>query len=516
MVQVDRPQTGEIQPGEPQASEPQAESGSEQPSSRRQRRRLQQHECEDELASAFPVRKKWWILTVIFFIQTSMNFNTTLYSNGIVSVSKEFQVPEDMARLGAALFLIMYAFGCELWAPWSEEFGRWAVLQISMGLTNICALPVGAAPDITAILILRAFGGLSTAGGSVTFGMVADMYDRDSQQYAIAFVIFSSVFGSILGPIIGGFVELLPQSEIWRWCAWIQLIFGLVVQLVHLFSVPETRMTVMMNTIARQRRESGMDPEVYGPSEMVTFRDRLTIHQLGVTWLRGFKMLFTERIVAFLSLLSGLSDAIIFMQIQSMNLIYNQWGFNCWQNGLAFVSFAVGYLIAWAAMIPGFRRAQRRRDENRILDDFEQFEARLKPMLWTGFCLPLGLGIFAFTGTGPPQHWIWSMFGTTLIGIANYGIYMSTTDYMVCAYGPYAASAMGGNGLARDLLAGVLTPIARLFYTSMSKEAVKSYASASLLLCFVSTCLFAAAVWVYLHGGKYRRQSPFAQYLSSH
>lgn len=32
---------------------------------------------------------------------------------------------------------------------------------------------------------------------------------------------------------------------------------------------------------------------------------------------------------------------------------------------------------------------------------------------------------------------------------------MATIDYMVAAYGPYSASATGGNALARDFLAGV-------------------------------------------------------------
>ena len=32
---------------------------------------------------------------------------------------------------------------------------------------------------------------------------------------------------------------------------------------------------------------------------------------------------------------------------------------------------------------------------------------------------------------------------------------MATIDYMIASYGPYAASATGGNGFARDFLAGV-------------------------------------------------------------
>ncbi|KAI1275104.1 major facilitator superfamily domain-containing protein [Xylaria sp. FL0933] len=500
-----RPQGGEGLAGEPVLNIPQSDGVHDIADVEQgNRRRLNQHECEDELASSFSTRKKWWILLVIFCIQTSINFNATLYSNGIQS------------RLGSWLFFLTYAVGCELWAPVSEEFGRRVVLQISMTLINLCAIPVGVAPNIAAIVVSRMLGGLSTAGGSVTFGMVADMYDRDSQQYAVAFVIFSSVFGSILGPIIGGFVELLPSSQVWRWCTWIQLIVGGTVQLLHLCTVPETRATVMMNNIAKRRRATLIDPYIYGPGEMLPFCRRLTIHEPGVNIFRGFKMLFTEKIVAVLSLLSGVSDAIVFLQIQSMNLVYHKWHFNSWQTGLAFVPFAIGYLIVWAAMIPTFRSGQRRRDENILNDDYAQFELRLRPLLWAGLCLPVGLFIFAWFSVGPLHyHWIWSMIGTALIGIANYGIYMSTIDYMVCAYGPYSASATAGNGLARDLMAGILTPTAKYFYSSLKENQVaKSYALAIIVLCILSVVLWAAAVWVYCHGAEYRKQSPFAQHLS--
>ena len=58
------------------------------------------------------------------------------------------------------------------------------------------------------------------------------------------------------------------------------------------------------------------------------------------------------------------------------------------------------------------------------------------------------------------------MIFAAIIGIANYSIYMATIDYMICAYGPYSASATGGNGWSRDFLAGVLTIPATPFFTS--------------------------------------------------
>lgn len=422
---------------------------------------LTEEDCYDELGYSFPTWKKWTILTIIFMVQVSMNFNTSLYSNALGGIEKKFGVSAQVARLGAAIYLITYAFGCELWAPWSEELGRKWVLQASLFLTNIWQIPVALAPNFATILVCRGLGGLSTAGGSVTLAMVADMWESDNQQYAVAFIVFSSVGGSVLGPIIGGFVE---QYLEWQWAIWIQLIFGVFVQVIHLW-VPETRSTVMMDKIAKKRRKSGQQPNIYGPNELLTFKERFSAKEIMVTWIRPFRMFLTEPIVLVLSLLSGFSDALIFMFIQSFSLVYKQWGFSAWQVGIAFCAIGLGYLIGWLSFFPAIKRNIKQREANPD-DEQAQYESRLWWLLYTAPCLPIGLIIFAWTCTGPPLHWIGSMIGAVIVGIANYSIYMATIDYMICAYGPYSASATGGNGWSRDFLAGVLTLPATPFFSS--------------------------------------------------
>ena len=175
----------------PDTNETDMEKTEEQETRPRQaagRRELRPDECPGQMGWDFPEWKKWWILTVIFLVQTSMNFNTSLYSNGIGGIAEEFGVSEQAARAGAAIFLITYAFGCELWAPWSEEVGRKIVLQLSLGLVNLWAIPVAVAPNFATVLVGRALGGLSTAGGSVTLGMIADMFGPHTQQHAVAYM----------------------------------------------------------------------------------------------------------------------------------------------------------------------------------------------------------------------------------------------------------------------------------------------------------------------------------------
>ncbi|KAK5093431.1 hypothetical protein LTR70_004792 [Exophiala xenobiotica] len=467
---------------------------------------LTEEDCYDELGYSFPEWKKWTILTIIFMVQVSMNFNSSLYSNAIHGISERFYVSLQAARLGAALFLITYAFGCELWAPWSEELGRKWVLQASLGLVNILQIPVALAPNFGTILAFRSIAGLCTAGGSVTLAMVADMWEADKQQYAVAFIVFSSVGGSVLGPIVGGFVE---QYCAWEWNIWIQLIFGVFTQVIHLW-VPETRSTIMMDKIAKKRRKSGQQSNIYGPNELLTFKERFSAKEILNTWLRPFKMFVTEPIVLVLSLLSGFSDALIFMFIQSFALVYDQWDFQPYAIGLAFCSIGLGYVLAWFSFFPAIKRNKRQREENPD-DERMQYESRLWWLLYTAPCLPIGLIIFAWTCTGPPLHWIGSMIAACIVGIANYAIYMATIDYMICAYGPYSASATGGNGWARDFLAGVLTLPATPFFENIGDNPL-AYAS-TILFC-ISALLVCAVYVIYYYGPTLRARSPFAQQLA--
>ena len=82
---------------------------------------ITEDEAFDKTGFAFPSWKKWSIISVIFVIQTSMNLNASLYGNAVTGLVKHFDITGQAARVGQCVFLVAYAFGCELWAPWSEE-----------------------------------------------------------------------------------------------------------------------------------------------------------------------------------------------------------------------------------------------------------------------------------------------------------------------------------------------------------------------------------------------------------
>lgn len=468
---------------------------------------LREKDCYDKLGYSFPFAKKWTILSVIFAVQVSMNFNTSIYPNAIPLIAEDYGLSEQKVRVSQMIFLVAYAFGCELWAPWSEEYGRWPIMQCSLFLVNIWQILGGCAPNFASIVVARGLGGLSSAGGSVTLGMTADMWEPNEQGFAVAFVVLSSVGGSALGPIFGGICE---DNLSWRWNFWIQLIFGAVVQIAHFFLVSETRASLLVDREARRRRESGENTNVWGPGEL--HERKLLMKEVLTIWRRPFEMFLTEPIVLCLSLLSGFSDALIFICMESFTLVYEQWNFSATACGLAFIPIVIGYFLAYFIHIPDIARQQH---IIRTQGEGARFaERRMLLLLFIAPLEALGMFGFAWTSMGPAHNpWIAPMIFTTLIAIANFSIYMSTIDYMVSAYGPYSASATGGNGFARDFLAGIATMYSTPMYENIGGKRHLQWAS-TLLGCLA--ILVAIPIYVfYWKGPQIRERSKFAQTLAA-
>lgn len=119
------------------------------------KRELTENDCYDKLAYCWPRWKKWMYLASVAAVQVSMNFNTSVFPNAVRPLSTAFHIGPQEARVGQMIYLVTYSIGCELWAPWSEEFGRWPILQLSMFLINIWQIPAALAPNWGTIVVAR-------------------------------------------------------------------------------------------------------------------------------------------------------------------------------------------------------------------------------------------------------------------------------------------------------------------------------------------------------------------------
>lgn len=212
-------------------------------------------------------------------------------------------------------------------------------------------------------------------------------------------------------------------------------------------------------------------------------------------------MLVFEPIVLFLSLLSGFADALIFMFFESYAIVFKQWDFSPTRISCVLVALAGSYFLAYFSFFPIIARHNARRSKGEILKP----ETRLWWLLYLVLLLPIGLLGSAFVGT---VSWVGVIAFTIPIGMANYAIYYATIDYMVAAYGEYSASATGGNGFARDFLAGMCA-----IYTApmFDKLGIRN----TYILLFGLALAFCVPVYVfYWKGPAIRKRSRFAEELA--
>ncbi|KAK8066808.1 MFS multidrug transporter [Apiospora hydei] len=472
------------------------------------KRVLGEDDAEDALSFGLPEWRKWMILVIILFIQTSMNSNASMYGFAVDGLAEKYEVTPETARLGQMAF--WWPMPLELWAPWSEEIGRWPTQQASLFLVNIWQISSALSPTFGGVIASRILGGLSTSGGSVTLGVIADMYRPEDTgfQYAVAFVILSSVGGSPAGAVIGGFVGQYRSVE---WIFWTLLISKCGLWAASSKSrisswCPRRTPFILLDREAKKRRKNGQ--EVYGPNEVK--EKRFSLKETGKIWWRPYFMLLTEPIVIWLSLLSGFSDMLVFVFLEAFTPIFEQYGFETHQIGLAFMGTIVAYIIAYFTYLPVIWHHNKTR---KIDPDRLSPESRLWWLLWLAPLLPIGLFGFSWTSFGPDRsHWIAPIIFAAVIGIANYGVYKSSIDYMLAAYGPFGASATGGNDFARDFLAGIAALYAHPFYESVGPKEYHLVYPSTILACM--GVIFIIPIYVfYWKGPQIRLRSKFAQEL---
>jgi multidrug resistance protein len=217
---------------------------------------------------------------------------------GIQQIMLEFNSVQEVVTLGVSLFVLGFALGPLLWAPFSELYGRQVVFfGTFMAFTCFNAGAAGS-QNMWTLLILRFFGGafgsspLTNAGG-----VVADLFAAKERGLAMSIFSVAPFMGPVLGPIVGGF---LGMTEGWRWVEGLMAIFSGCVFFAAICIVPETYPPVLLRK--RAQALSKHTGKVYMSRGDI---DQGTI-TLGEAFSTGLKrpwiLLFTEPIVLLLSL----------------------------------------------------------------------------------------------------------------------------------------------------------------------------------------------------------------------
>ncbi|KAL6245501.1 Synaptic vesicle transporter SVOP [Rhinocladiella similis] len=440
---------------------------------------------------------KWWCTMVVAFTCFVVAFNSAVITADLEGVMETFHVSQEVALLTITMFVIGFGVGPLAFAPASEMFGRKPVYIITIGLAVIFEIPCAVAQNIGTLLVCRLIDGIAfSAPMTLVGGTLADLWRNEERGVPMAVFSAAPFIGPAIGPLAGGF---LGDAAGWRWLYWIQLILAGVSWGLLTLTIPETYAPAILTKRAKKLRKET------GDSRYVTEQEidkRPFGEQLWIFLIRPLQLLFLEPIVFLISLYMSVLYGLLYMFFVAYPIVYVEGkGWSEGSTGLMFIPLALGVVMS-AACAP-FVNKHYLSICARYPDGKPPAEARLIPMMFSCWFIPIGLFIFAWTSYPDLSYW-GPMMGGFPVGFGFIFLYNSANNYLVDTYQHQAASALAAKTCIRSFWgAGVVLFTEQMYHTLNDRWA-------STLLAFIAlTCCLIPYVF-YFKGASIRKHSKFA------
>ncbi|CED83908.1 Synaptic vesicle transporter SVOP and related transporters (major facilitator superfamily) [Phaffia rhodozyma] len=440
-----------------------------------------------------------WIITLCCVSITSLTaFNATAYSLAFSDAQTKLGVSKVTWTIGNTLFLVGISFTPLFLAPYSELIGRNKIYLVTSFLNTILCLPQALCGP-TGIFVSRFFQGMcSSVGNSMVGGSIADMFPAESRGQAMSVYSLFVFWGQALGPAMMGWVSIRLG---YQWTFWLELIMfgGLFVVLI--FALKETRGSILLSRRAvKLTKQTGKPHAAPGDAER---KDIKTLVKISIS--RPLIFLFTEPIVSAISLWVGFVWGCLFLFINSVAMVFGQYGFNSGESGLVLLTLGIAATIG--VLIEFHQNVLYQKATARAGGRAEP-EARLYWTLIGAFIFPAGIFWYAWTGR-PGISWVSPAAALLFANIGIYLCYTGVFNYLSDCYEQYSSSAQAAQSLLRNLFAAVFP----LFAPSLYENLGYPYAS-TLLGCIAFVGGFCPLL-IFLYGKKLRARSKIACALLS-
>ncbi|EXJ70698.1 uncharacterized protein A1O5_05688 [Cladophialophora psammophila CBS 110553] len=375
----------------------------------------------------WPLHRKVYVSFASFAFAFAVAFGLTSYTVAVGDVVAEFNVSMTLAIAPFSLYLVGIAFAPVYTPHVTERFGRAPVYFVSLPICALFLLGTSRAQSIGALAVLRFFAGLGGGPCLVLIeGTFADVWPAATTVTYYSGLTLASYLGAAFGPIILG--NIVPSTS-WRWTAYVSLMVCLAAYLIGI-GVPETYAREIIRTRARRAGR----PHNLPPAESGTTLRRMA----KLTIVDPIVMAFTEPIVImttlYVSFVFGTTFQWFIAVPAALNLTY---GFGIRSSGLAFISAAVGALLAaaTATLIEQFlvlRKLRQCQDQEMVQ---MEIEFRLVPAMVGGVLMT---GAFFWVGytTVPTVSYPFPIVGTGVFVWGSMMILISYISYLFDAYPP--------------------------------------------------------------------------------
>ena len=446
----------------------------------------------------WPTKKKLLIAAILAFDSLAATFGSSVFSSATLVVARQYHVSQEVGTLATSLYVLGYAFGPIMWAPFSELYGRKTPILISSFGFAIFCVATATAKDLQTIMLCRFFSGLfGSAPLAIVAAVFSDMFNNESRGVSIAVFSATVFMGPLLAPFIGGFIVISYLG--WRWTEYITAIMGFTAFGLALIFQEESYPPVVLIRKASELRRRTKNWGIHAKQEEVevNLRELLTKNVS-----RPLRILFTEPIVLLVSIYMSFIYGILYLFLTAYALVFQRvYHFNPGVGGLPYFGMIAGELLAFITIVAMNKSYVAKLKAN---DNVPVPEWRLPVVVGGGVAFASGLFWFGWSGYTGRVHWIVPTLSGLLTGYGIFSVFLQLLNYIIDAYLMFAASAIAGNTFLRSLFGCIFPLFATYMFDGMGIE------WACTLIGLVAVVLVPMPIIFLLKGKSIRRKSKMA------
>jgi len=217
----------------------------------------------------------------------------------------------------------------------------------------------------------------------------------------------------------------------------------------------ETFAAALLERKTQALRHSSNNPDLRSSLDSGLSSKQAITHAL----VRPLKLLLLSPIVTLMSIYTAIIYGILYLLFTTYTFVYEEnYGFSPSTVGLSYISTGIGFFLGLFLIGGSADRIFRRLKEKN--NGVAKPEYRLPPLLFGAWFVPAGLFLYGWTAQYHIQ-WAVPMLGGLLFGIGMIAALLCIQNYLIDAFGSYAASALAANTLLRSIVGGLL-PLAGL------------------------------------------------------
>ncbi|KAF9640818.1 putative major facilitator superfamily protein [Lasiodiplodia theobromae] len=443
----------------------------------------------------------FWIVAWLSFTQTWAGSADSSYTGAAAAA---LGVSKVAASLNTAGFSIGIAVGSLFVGPLSETFGRFWCFFIAGFLYLMSVMGTALSRDLVGQVVSRLFVGLfSSVTGAVSGSVMHDVFDAKERSIMYPILALMNTLPTALAPIPGGWIVEYGKS--FYWADWITFGISVPVWLAAVFFLPETYSPLLQSWKAEHLRRVTGDPRYRSGLETgggLGSRLKETLPRPVIFWVR-------EPVIIILGIYTVVLNVLLFVFLSAFEFIFaDTYGFSSGQTTLVFLSIGAGTIFSTMLTPIWYKLDVKALHKRQIIDGPDAPfppESRLWPcMIASPF---FAICIFWLGWTNYPSISPWSGIGACFVfGYALISIQISSFQYIIDSYGPYAASALGGVTVARYGFAAGLNVASRPMFETLGVHW-------TLTMIGTIAVVLIPAPWIfYKYGAKVRARSRYANY----